>query len=380
MLINKYIHEVNKDNDIKYRGFLSYRYMRIIGWLAMIIAQIAVILGIMARKWPATHNLVALQTSSDILATIGQLAIPLFLVANFALIFSARNNIKKLMLTHLGIALTIYIGFLLVYYRYVIDVFTFAAPDSRELVDAALTILLQNYLTFNVFIDLFMCSSLYFFLAYRPTKIFTDKKVYIFRWFALLPILYEVACIVLKGLSIGQGAIGMGLFTLPVTLMPIMTSKPIVTFLAFIVLLLFMKYRQYLYIKRGGTLEQYEEFIQTNTNSLHFSVLVAIIFAVAAIVDLIASTILYEVFKSNFADWIATNSAQATKAYKAWIKGWGLGKGFSLIFASPLMLLFSYTKTHSEGSKKFDIILPLVGIIFCILVYLEGFRDFIIFR
>lgn len=380
MRINKKIHIVNKDNDIKYRGFLSYRYMRIIGWVAMVVAQIAVILGIMARRWPSTHNLILLQNASDTLSIIGQLAIPLFLVANFALIFSARNNIKKLVLTHLFLAVIIYAIYLLVYYRYILDVVTYASPQSRSIVDEVLTILLQNYLTFNVFIDLFMCSSLYFFMVYRPTKFFVGKKLTIFRCFTILPILYEIACIILKGLSVGQGAIGMQVIVLPVAILPIMTSKPIVTFLAFLTILIFMKYRQTLYLKRGGTLEQYEDFVQTNTNSFHFSVLVAIIFAVAALLDYAVSSILYKVYESQFAQYLIDNPAKAYKAYQSWIKGWGLGKGFALIFASPLMLLFSYTKQHSDNSKKFDILIPLIGIAFCVLVYLEGFRDIIIYR
>lgn len=352
--------------------------MRIIGWVAMCLAQVSVILNMMANHWSAeTHNLTALQNSSDILSSIGQLAIPLFLVANFALIFSARQNIVKLMLTHLVIAVSIYVGFIIIYNRYIVDVVNKLSFEflTKELVDLAIKNLLENYLTFNVFVDLFMCSSFYFFLIYRPKKVFTDKKLIIFRLFALLPILYEVACIILKGLSVGEK-----MFTLPVEVMPLMTSKPLVTFLAFIFICFVMKYRQTIFVKRGGTLEQYEEFVQTNTNSFHFAVLCAVTFAVAAIIDLIISGIMFGIFTNMYDVWIKEDPVKAFKWCVKWTKAWGFGKGSALILASPIMLLFSYTKTHSDKSKMFDIIIPLAGICLCVLTYLEGFRDLIIFR
>lgn len=375
MKMPKFLHEITKLNDMRFRGFLSYRGVRVIAWFAIVLSQVAVVLGLMAQQFsPVNHDIMALKRSSDVLSIIGEVALPLFLVANFGRIFSSRNNIKKLMLTHLIIALGIYVGFVVFYFRYVIDVTNYFKLDQGS-VDQLIALMLQNFLTFNVFIDLFMCSSLYFFLIYRPKKVFVGKKLTIFRLFALLPIFYEIVCIVLKGLSMGQG-----LFILPVIIMPLMTSKPTVTFLAFVTILLIMKYRQYHYVKHGGTLEGYEEFALTNTNSFHFSIIVAVIFAIASVVDLIGTSILLGIFNSSNVDYFVLFPDQAYTDFIIWAKAWGFGKGMSLILASPLMIFYSYTKEHSDKSKIVDIIIPLVGIALCFLVFLEGTRDLILFR
>ena len=49
----------------------------------------------------------------------------------------------------------------------------------------------------------------------------------------------------------------------------------------------------------------------------------------------------------------------------------GFGASAPLIFMAPLVLLFSYTRTHKN--RVFDAGIPFVGVVLIIFVYLESF-------
>ncbi len=379
MRLNKHIHLVTKENDIKYRGPLSYRHFRIFGWIMMAFAQAAVICAACVKYWASstTHNLTAISTFGEIFNSFGQLAIPLFLLANFAIILQSGKNIKRLIIMHATCAIALYLLFILIYERYLCGLAYryLGGPDAKVLVDTVVSIFFSKNLSFNVFIDLLMCSSLYFFLSYKPSlKCFEGKKIYIFRSMAALPIMYEIACLLIKGLALGEN-----MFTLPVEVISLMTSKPVFTFAAFIVIVVFMKRRQNLYHKRKGAKLQYEEFLETNTNSLHFSIFIAIVFTIAAILDAIMLGILTGVYINKHPE-MDFSTLKAIKNITIYAKCWGIGNATTLILATPLVLLFSYTKRYSKESKFIDILIPLIGIGICAFIYIEGFYDLIVLK
>ena len=87
-----------------------------------------------------------------------------------------------------------------------------------------------GYLSYNLFIDLFLCTLLMFFLNYRPKRLFNGKLLGVFRAFAVFPIAYEIASITLKILAVE------GKVALPLIVFPFLTVKPPMTFLVFVVL------------------------------------------------------------------------------------------------------------------------------------------------
>ena len=52
------------------------------------------------------------------------------------------------------------------------------------------------------------------------------------------------------------------------------------------------------------------------------------------------------------------------------VNSWGFGDSMCLIPMAPIMLLFSYTRTHKKS--LFDMIIPLAGILLIVIVVIEG--------
>lgn len=60
----------------------------------------------------------------------------------------------------------------------------------------------------------------------------------------------------------------------------------------------------------------------------------------------------------------------------AYAQSIGIGQCTGLFFTIPIVLLFSYTKTHKYQS--IDIILPMVGVALFVLVYIEGVYEIVL--
>ena len=364
--------DLNSENDIKYKAPLSYRHIRILAWIMMILVQVSFTLASMASVANFMNlPIEAFQTSSDICGFLGQLAVPLFLLANFALILSSQENIKKLVLFHASMAVLIIALYLLLYDRYFVGIVKlvlepFGITNAKELGDTFIRNHFTKYLTLNVFIDLLMCSLLYLFLVYRPKKIKQKHLIY-YRLLVIIPILYEIGCMVVKGLSIGQK-----LFVLPMELIPFLTNKPFVTFIAFIVMILYLKNQHRIYLKLGGSEENYKEYLKTNKHSFQVGIVMAICFASAGIIDFIITLLL-----AGFIGGLNATSEELTSVLAS-IQAWGFGKGLVLLFASPLLLLFNYQKKYSVKSKNVDMVIPIAGLILCALALIEGFYQIMI--
>lgn len=363
---------ISSRDDIKYNPPLSYRHMRIFGWIMMILMMLSFIfswIGNIYAKNDSLTTTVNYTLAGDITGYFGQLAIPFFLIANFAVIISSRDNIKKLVLFHGLMALLIIALYLLCYDRYVVGlgnkIFAFfGIPNGKALTDFFMRIYFTKYLSINVFIDLLMCSLMYLFLVYEPKKIKKEKLIY-YRLLVIIPILYELASMLVKGLSMGAY-----LFTLPIEVIPFLSSKPIVTFLGFIAILIYYKYQKKIYLKLGGNPEQYEAYLDSKAHSFQMGVVIAITFAVAGVVDLIITAILMSVLAAD--SGIVLDSYKSFKQILDVVTPWGFGKGISLLVISPIALLFNYRKTYSLKTAKYDIVIPLVGIVICAIILLEG--------
>ena len=362
------------NNDIKYVGPLSYRHLRIIGWIMMVLLQLSLVFAFVSSKFNSYEMVEmssAFSTLSDNTAFFGQLAIPLFLLANFALILTSQENIKKLVIFHFSMAIVVYVLFILLYDRYFIGFASFLLKGLFEkesvkiLADIFVRIYFTRYLTINVFVDLLMCSLLYFFLIYKPKHIKRKHLIY-FRLLIIIPIAYEIASAIIKGLSLGAY-----LFELPIEVIPLLTSKPIVTFLAFLAIVLYLKNQERIFIKMGGQVDQYHSFLKTNRHSFQLSIITSIIFAIAGLIDLIVTIIL--LFVIGEINNIDINSLHAFRQVLKLVQPWGFAKGISLLFFSPVVLLFNYQKRYSLKSKNVDLLIPLGGIALMVFTLLEGF-------
>ena len=350
------------ENDIRYRGPLSYRSFKILGWICIALSQVAMLLTLEARLDPSMAD--ALQTPTTVLNLLSNMALPFLLIANFSLILNAGEGYGKQLARFGGIALAVVAGSVVLFQRYIVGTVAIFTENRQEAV-AFLSDMFHmpsgaGYLSYNLFIDLFLCTLLMFFLNYRPKRLFNGKLLGVFRAFAVFPIAYEIASITLKILAVE------GKVALPLIVFPFLTVKPPMTFLVFVVLAFFIKNRERIFRKSGKTHEDYQAFLQTNRNSFQFSRFTAIILAAAGILDIVAFFVVSAILSQHTPE----GAELAEDFYLSHLNALGLGDSVLLLLLSPLMLLFSYTRTHRN--RIVDTVIPFAGVVLVALVYLEG--------
>ena len=359
----RHISDITPENDIKYRGPLSYRHLRILGWLCLALGQLGVLLN-MSRTLSFDQTLYG--NWPNILNVVSSLMAPLFLVAVFSTVLVAKNGYRRLITLYIGLNILMYVGFLIVYQHFIVGLFTAMNPSIGE--DASKEIIgmfsKHGFLAFNIFIDLLLCALVTFFINYNPTKFFQGKKRIIFRLFAIIPCLYEVASIVLKMLAANS------VLVLSPFVFPLLTTKAPLCFIIFIIMALFIKFRERHFIKKGKTHEDFLAFQNTNINSLHFSIFLSITIVIVVIIDLIISMTITSVFFSRIP---LTEEMDATALFIdefAKVYSIGFGQTLPLLLIVPIIMLFDYRKTYEN--KLPDIIIPVVGIVLLIIVTIEG--------
>lgn len=371
------IYDRNASNDIRYRGPLSYRHLQIMGWfgISFLVLHTLIELGIMIDpnqpKWVLSLNAVA--------SVVSEFALPLFLFANFAILLDRKKTFKAQLLKFGGLSLLVVILFLLVTEHYILEVGTAIAGDKAgvqaQIDGYFLSRIRTGSLSFNFFVDMFLCTLLLFFLEYTPRKVFTGKKRYLFRMFALIPVVYEAGSLVIRILAY------YGMISPPLIVYPLLTTKPPMSFVLFVILVLFIKIREFRFRKRGKTKQEYMEFTKTRLNSLQFSVFSSIMILVTGVIDLILligfSAFDIVVKNMDHPEQVKNASEQALEEMSMvsarGVTGWGIGLHSTMIFIIPIILLFSYTRNHKN--PKADIAIPIGGILLAVFVGIEGLHQ-----
>lgn len=352
------------EEDIKYRGKLSYRHLRMLAWFIFGISALTIVFKVGAIMHPDAKQ--GLDIASNVISFFSSLPLPLFLVANFALFFQHRNNSINLLKRFGFLMLGIYFVMLYVIMRYLAVAFmeegmsywesVMAVPMKLEWAGASLFGL-------NIFVDLFLFAISYFFLDYTPKKYFLKKNhLLIFRCFSLLPLLYIIATMILKYQMYFSG------LNIPFFLIPLFPSKSIMIFLAFFAIVIYMKNKEYRYIVQSGISEiDYDKYLASNRSSLRFSIFVAIDFAITSLIDLGIAFIIASIVAAVDFGGINGDSIMYGLGTASII---GFGGAGALIIMAPILFLFSYNIKYDND--KIDVIIPLAGIGFIIFVVFEG--------
>lgn len=344
----------NAENDIKYRAPLGINHVRTLAWLCILITQITTLLSIAVtafqRDFLDINVLNTIQMFAD-------MSLPLFLLASFSYILQNKERCGQIVLFYLAVSAMIPFLFYLVFFHFgagLLEAFSEHAPENlRDLVSSFAADTLGENLNCNIFIDMLLFSSLTFFLTATPKlKIFSGKKLYIFRALALLPVLYEVGAFVYKLLIIFK-KVSPSLYVYV-----FLPTKAPLTFIAFMLLLAIEIIKKKHYMKLGGTEEGYEEFFATNKNSFLFAKSTAKIFAFIGAIDIIFLLICTLILFMGNVDNINA------------IEKIGLGKSGDLLLLAPFVLLFSYNRKPKIAN--YNLILPLAMIFILLLVYLES--------
>ena len=364
----KRMNDVTLENDIRYRGPLSYRYIRIIGWCIMIVFQVYYLdLKHKMRMGDVSQD----TTGLTLLLDMSALVMPLFLIAVFAVILNGQDKFRNMFILYIAGAGGLIALYFYVIERYAIRLLRLFSDMTRKEARNAIADLLAGgdyptgHFEFNFFIDILLCLLFMYFLMYNPKKVFTGKKLMIFRLMAILPVLYEVASNVLKICA------SVGVITLPIAVFPFLTTKPPMMFLMFVTLALVIKNRERIFIKRGGTQEEFQRFLKTNTNSLQFSLILAVALVIFSILDKLLYNFIFSMVSSDISNEITLESIEQSLQWLITISSWGLGKLYNMLWLAPLMLLFSYTRRHK--SPVFDMLIPIIAFIVLSLIFIDYF-------
>ena len=358
-------HEHGAHDDIRYSGPLSFQTFQVLGWLCITITVILSLMKIGIRLNPNdTRKLAAI---SEVIEYLADLSLPFLLIANFSKILNNSEGYKKQLIRNGGAAAAIAIVFLILFNRYIIGTVGLLLEnpaDARPLVMGSFyQANHKGFFAFNIFVDLLLCTLVMYFLNARPKKVFTGKKILIFRAFAILPIAYEAGSIILKALSAA------GKVQIPSWAFPLLTVKPPMTFAVFVLLAIYIKTREIRYCRHGKTHEDYQAFLKTNRNAWHFSVYSAIVLFIAGVIDLF---ILAFFIAGQAGSEEALNAMIASDAAIRNSIGMAVGFGNSIILVifAPIMLLFNYTKIPKN--KTISTLIPLAGIVLIALIGIQG--------
>ncbi len=358
-------HERGVHDDIKYSGPLSFQSFQILGWSCIVITVIMTLIKIGIRVNP--EDMKRLETLNDVISYLAELSLPFLLMANFARILNNSEGYKKQLIRNGGAMAAIFIVFMIFFNRYVVGTVGLLLKDPKEAYPLVMTsfygVSPRGFFAFNIFVDLFLCTLVMLFMNARPTKVFTGKLIYVFRAFTLLPIAYEIVCIILKGRAAA------GSILLPSWIFPLLPVKPPMTFLVFVILAVYIKTRELRYCRHGNTHEDYQAFLKTNRNAWNFSVFAAIILFIAGIVDIIIASMLL-VGQAGTGEALDAMIA-SEKAFKNSIAmSIGFGKASCLVFFAPIVLLFNYTKIPKN--KTVGMLIPVAGIVLIALLGVQG--------
>ncbi len=359
------------ENDIKYGGVLSYRHLRIIAWVCLAIAQISVVLSLQAKLNKDSASTVDL--ISTILSYVGSLPLPLFFLANVSEMTRKKSNFRSFFYKYGGLAIGMFLLQNLLVMHFIYGIAKSLEPSLTlgqlfRSVGEILPSLGYKAYMLNIFIDMFLCTLLFFFLYYDPQRVFTGKKKIIFRLFSLLPIAYEIGAIFVKYYVM------LGRFSMPSYYFFLLPSKPPLVFLAFVALIVFLKIYEVRHLRKpGNNMDTWYEHTKTKAHSLKVSIITAISFLIAALLDLAIVIAFIIVNVAGVADLVANEDELLLYVFAklSVLTNAGMGGAVPLIMIIPIVLLFSYTKTHKN--KNFDVIIPALGIALMAAVYFEGF-------
>lgn len=359
------------ENDIKYGGVLSYRHLRIIAWICLAIAQISVVLSLQAKLNKDSASTVDL--ISTILSYVGSLPLPLFFLANVSEMTRKKSNFRSFFYKYGGLAIGMFLLQNLLVMHFIYGIAKSLEPSLTlgqlfRIVGEILPSLGYKAYMLNIFIDMFLCTLLFFFLYYDPQHVFTGKKRIIFRLFSIFPIAYEIGAIFVKYYVM------LGNFQMPCYYFFLLPSKPPLVFLAFVALIIFLKIYEVRHLRKPGhNIDTWYEHAKTKAHSLKVSLITAITFLFAAIIDLVIIVVYIIVNAAGAADLVANEDELILYIFAklSVLTNAGMGGAVPLIMIIPIVLLFSYTKTHKN--KNIDVIIPALGIALMAAVYFEGF-------
>ena len=356
------LHEVSLEDDIRYRGPISFQGFQALGWLCIVASVVLTMLKVARRLDPLAAEMT--DGILPIIQAVSTLSLPFLLIANYARILRNFEGYKKQLLRTGGSAIAIIGVSYFIYARYLVSLFGlfFDEPGEGETVleDLIHGVLQNGFVAYNIFIDLFLCALFMFFMNVRPKRVFTGKKVLILRFLSLVPVAYELASLCMKYLAASHQ------ITLPFWSFPLLTVKPPMTFVLFMFLAIHIKARERRFCRNGRSHDEYMAYLSTNRNSLHFSGYLIFLLILTAVLDIIVLILFSAITAVNAG---ASNEESVILAFVQSASALGFGATVPQLFLIPLMFLFSYSRIPKN--KNLGMLIPVIGIALMVLTVLE---------
>ncbi len=327
------------ENDIRYRGPLSYRHLLIIGWLGIVFMVIGIWTNLGVTMDPNSPAWII--SLNRVCNLVGSIALPMLLLANFCIILDEKKTYSQLLKKYAALTLVIVALYMLLYGRYLTGIVNLFARNRKE-TNVIVTAIIQEgtrtgELAFNIFIDMFLCTLFMFFLNYVPKKGFFAKHLSVFRYMAALPVLYEICSLVIRMLSAAE-RIRPSFY-----IYPFLTTKAPMSFVMFAALALYIKFRERIFLKNGKTHSDYKAFLKTNANSWQFSVYASCILVVTCVIDLILLIVFIKGVSTETIKYLSTESAEEQAIESEFSEDFGLSamSGESVYDTSILYGIFA---------------------------------------
>lgn len=345
--------EYGRGKDIKYKGLMGIKGLKITAWIFVLFLVLDVALHIFLRfASVSSSEKTLLKSLAYLFKLFGTLALPCFMLVKFSTILKNKRSYLRFLINYLMLAIMVVCVYYVAYFHYAVNLYSkllqVPMSDAAKMLNESFTSMLGKRIAFNLFIDMFLWSLFFFLIDYTPKKLKDKKKLLkLFRECSILPFIYVTVCFILKVLYANGN-----IYIHPYFCVWLPTSTPL-TFIVFMRISLFITNRKKYYLSAGGTEEEYRVYIKTNAQSFHFSKVVASAFLLIGVIEILFEGILALIFDN--VDVIASYS--------------GLRECSMYIIFSPFILLFSFSKKYEKG--VFDILVPLVSISVAIFIIME---------
>ena len=197
----------------------------------------------------------------------------------------------------------------------------------------------------NVFTDIALCTTIYFFAVYTPKKL-KGTKLMIFRLFSVFPMLYALISFIVAGLARHE------YISLTAGQISFLTCRKPASFLVFGAIVFFMKYEHAYALEHNVPEEAMESFMVSKRADMHFSVNMSVMLALISLLEFGLS-------------------------YIPEMHYWGFGYYKWMFLGIPFALMFSFKKKPKH--KWVDMYVPLYLIAHYTLIFLMYAGAFIIF-
>ncbi len=215
-----------------YQPFFSYQILKYIGVVLLTVSQLVTLNSIYSLYFGTTNFID--DNLKTLLKTIGQIGLPLVLIATLAGIIYNRKRIYLYLGFYAAGAISFVFLEQLAIHLYVMMLLSQGgvtiSAETLQSIEQLIITFLNEFVSLNVFVDLFLCACFFFFMFYRP-----KKRQFLFRICFFLPLSYLIAGYILAVLR------KYGILSLNFYLVSFLPSKKPIAYAIVFAMLIYLK-------------------------------------------------------------------------------------------------------------------------------------------